>query len=223
MNKNKNFNTSSSKILLPNEIYVQMERLVRGNILDIGTREGLKLESILKYVDEEKISKVTVIEPSSAYEEAKVRFSHDKRFQVLKERIEDADFSANYFDTIIMFDVIEHLFTVDDVMKSITGLLKPNGVFICCTPNKWLYRVTTWLSLKKTDPTHVNEMSYKYFMKLMNTYFEKTRFSGTFPYMRLAKRFPVLFKIYPLLSFLLPSWMWLTVYCFATVPIKENN
>ena len=223
MNKNKNFNTSSSKILLPNEIYVQMERLVRGNILDIGTREGFKLENILKRIKEDKIDKVIAIEPSSVYKETKVRFSHDGKVQIINKRIEDTEFAANYFDTILMFDVIEHLSSVEDAMKRITGWLKPNGVFICCTPNKWLYRVTTWISLKKIEPTHVNEMRYKYFMKLMNTYFEKTRFSGTFPYMRLAKRFPVLFKIYPLLSSLLPSWMWLTVYCLATVPIKENN
>jgi len=223
MNKDKNLKIGSSKILLPRDIYAQMEKVIRGNMLDIGTREGFKLENILNRIKEGEISKVIAIEPSSAYKESRVRFAHDGKIQIIKKRVEDVEFAANYFDIILMFDVIEHLFFIEDAMKKITSWLKPNGVFICCTPNKWLYRVTTWLSLKKIDPTHVNEMSYKYFMKLINDYFEKTEFLGTFPFMRLSKRFPALFKIYPLLVSLLPCWMWLTVYCFATAPIKGNN
>lgn len=200
-----------------------MEKEIRGNILDIGTREGFKLENILKRIKEEEIDKVVAIEPSPLNEETKMRFTGNEKVQIIKKRIEDAEFPTNSFDTILMFDVVEHLFSIEDAMIKITSWLKPNGVFICSTPNKWIYRITSWLSLKKTEPTHVNRMDYKCFIKLMNTYFEKIKFLGTFPYMRLGKRFPKIFKINPFLSSLLTSWMWLTVYCFATILRKRKG
>ena len=69
------------------------------------------------------------------------------------------------FDAIVMMQVIEHLKTPDEQLKTLRELLTPKGRIIVSTPNKWAYfdKVKSRVLGKRFayDPTHFHEFSPK--------------------------------------------------------------
>lgn len=61
------------------------------------------------------------------------------------------------YDAITMLEVVEHLSRPEQALEKITRALKPNGIIVLTTPNKW--SLTTRFVLKigrrYSDPTHV--------------------------------------------------------------------
>jgi len=212
-NYDKEFRKTSFKIVFPPDIYKEIIYNVRGNVLDIGTADGYKLENILQRVNWKQINKIVAIDPSPLYKKAEKRL---RRFGVKVYNLCIEDFySEEDFDTILMFEVIEHMFDPTRSMEKITTLLKSNGVFICSTPNKWIFRLTERISNKNPDPTHINEMTYKKFISLMNSYFQETKYMGVIPLMTIGRKIPRVLILNRYLSFLPISR---TIYCFARKP-----
>lgn len=208
---NKEFRITSSKIIFPQEVYEEIVKNTKGNVLDIGTADGYKLENILNGVDQDKINKIVAIDPSPLYKKAESRLRKLKKVEVCNLCLEDLN-SEEKFDTILMFEIIEHVPNFANVMEKITGLLKPNGIFICSTPNKWIYRITERMIEKKPDSTHVNEMTSKQFISLMDSHFHETRYMGVLPFMTIGRRFPHILVLNRYFSFIPVSR---TIYCFA--------
>jgi len=205
------FRITDSKIIFPPEIYDEITKNMKGNILDIGTADGYKLKNLLLRSNLEKIKRIVAIDPSPLYKKAKERLNEIKGAEVHNLGIEDFDCKEK-FNVILMLDTIEHLFDPKGALNRIVTLLKPEGALICSTPNKWIYHLAEGIIGKRTEQTHVNEMTYGQFISLMDSYFEETKYMGVLPVMTLGRKFPRLLTSNRYLSFIPISR---TIYCFA--------
>lgn len=210
----KAFKITASRTIFPPEIYNEIAANIRGAVLDIGTGDGYKLQNILQGTNPERIESIMAIDPSPLYKRAEERFKEFKNIEVYNCCIEDLGLERR-FDTILMFEVVEHMPNPEECLHIVATLLKPGGIFICSTPNKWVYRITERMVAKKIDQTHISEMTYKEFIALMGRHFEKTSYIGVLPFMTIGRKFPKLLILNRYLNFTPISR---TIYCFATKP-----
>lgn len=95
--------------------------------------------------------------------------------KVYEGRLQDVWFPENYFDVLTMFDVIEHIYNLDDLFISIKEKLRRNGLLVIKTPNfnsissKLLGR--NWSAVQPLD--HVTLFS----KKTLRSYLGKRGFS----------------------------------------------
>lgn len=117
--------------------YFSLERemfknAVRGldlKILDIGCGTG----ALGAYFEENQKCKVYGVEISErAYLEAKKNI-----FSVIKGNVEvmDLPYESNFFDVVIMGDVLEHLINPTGSLKKLIDVLKPGGKIYITVPN----------------------------------------------------------------------------------------
>ncbi len=214
---NKEFSSTTSEILFPPEIYNEIKKFLSGKILDIGTGDGVKLENLIKICGYKKIEKVVAIDPSPLYKIAQERFKCYNNIEVLNIAIEDF-YSAELFDTVTIFEVLEHSYAPEQIIQRIVGLIKPNGTVILSTPNRPIYDFTEKLIKGRLDPTHVNEMNKAEILKLVKKYFHEVKLMGILPMMKLGRKFPFFLKIHQYIT--LPQ-LYNTLICFARVPKKN--
>jgi ubiquinone/menaquinone biosynthesis C-methylase UbiE/uncharacterized protein YneR len=74
-------------------------------------------------------------------------------------------FKDSSFDTIICFEVIEHILDHDGLIKEVYRLLKDEGEFLISTPEK------SYTSKIIQNPYHIKELYYKEFKHLLQKYF----------------------------------------------------
>jgi len=67
-----------------------------------------------------------------------------------------ADAITGQFDLIMALQVIEHLPDPEDALRKWSGLLRPQGILVCTTPNRY-----GPLSRYRRDPTHINVRSQR--------------------------------------------------------------
>jgi len=117
---------------------------IKGKLLDYGCGNGCFLNMISKFCEE--ASGVDISEV--AIEKALKKYP-DKEFKVL-----DNDFilpyQNNYFDTVCVIDVLEHILDIEVVLGEINRTLKPGGSLLIATSE--LTRLKIFLiSLKYLD------------------------------------------------------------------------
>lgn len=99
-----------------------------GRLLDIGCACGFLLDEARKQGWE-----VYGVEFSNwAVEYAQKELKLEK---VFKEDLLKMNFSKNFFDVVIMTDVIEHLSCAQETLEYIRQILQPQGYFCCTTPD----------------------------------------------------------------------------------------
>jgi 2-polyprenyl-3-methyl-5-hydroxy-6-metoxy-1,4-benzoquinol methylase len=191
----------------------QLSRCVKGNVLDIGTGDGYKLNYILsdKQVAQ-RVTSVTVTEPSQLINSARLQLS-DKNVTFFPMDYKDF-FCRNTekFDTILAFEIIEHIEDQTEFLNNIKNSLTSEGVFICSTPNHAMYRLLCKLSKEKPDPTHVSELTAGEFKQKIRKRFSHTSFKGFFPFMGLFQKIPQL----DIVNYIYPLSLSRTIYCFAS-------
>jgi SAM-dependent methyltransferase len=166
---------------------------MHGAVLDIGTGHGYKLRRLISQARSE-ITRVVALEPSPLFQKA-ARELEDCFTGAAVHPIPLAEFTPNEaFDVILLFEVLEHVFLErrDELLRKASSLMKPGGVFVLSTPNRWIYRAKCWLSGERPDPTHVREYSYPELRALLARHFGRVELLGTFPYMGVIRRFPAL-------------------------------
>jgi SAM-dependent methyltransferase len=88
--------------------------------------------------------------------------------RIIDSSIEDAGFSEEYFDGIICFHVLEHLYCPSESLKTALKLLKPNGFLLIEVPNisSFGFKVfkEKWQPLEV--PVHLNHFSLKSLKKI---------------------------------------------------------
>jgi len=143
---------------------------VRGDVLEIGVGDG-NLSSIL--LSPNKINLYTGVDIHEKFlNDVKLKLQN-KNFSQLKMLNKDfmtIEFDRQ-FDTILSFEVIEHMKSPDCFLKKIYNLLRPNGIAIISTPNKYIYSIVAKLVDGGKDPTHISEMDYKEFIEKFSKFF----------------------------------------------------
>jgi len=100
------------------------------------------------------------------------------------ENVYKLAFEDNYFDVVIMNEVIEHIEKPLLILKEIYRVLKNGGNLVITTPNKNLL-------VKNLDPSHLSEMSYSQLEKIVkkaNLKIETHKVSGMSVYNFVGRR-----------------------------------
>ena len=144
--------------------YVFSEKYINGDVLELGCGEGRGIDIILNksksFTAIDKISEITE-RLSLKYPEEKFISSS---FPPLKN-IED-----NSFDTIVSFQVIEHISNDKLFIEEIYRILKPGGKALISTPN-----------IKMTltrNPWHIREYTSRQLQELAKKVFKKIIMKG---------------------------------------------
>ena len=98
-------------------------------VLDIGCGDGTVTKRIASRVKE-----VVALDISEKAIEVANRFNPDPRIEYLKSPVEE--YSQNKpFNMVLMFEVVEHLYSPGDILAQAYTLLDKKGVIIISTPN----------------------------------------------------------------------------------------
>ena len=110
------------------QAYYLAEDRVHGDLLEIGCGEGrgvhLLQDKVASFAGIDKITEV-VEHLSAKYPDAEFR----------QANIPPLDFADEQFDSVISFQVIEHIKNDREYLKEIARVLKPGGTALITTPN----------------------------------------------------------------------------------------
>lgn len=164
---------------------------IKGDILDIGTGDGMKLKRILQSIDKSNIGKVLAIEINpKMYALAKENLQSICD-SVIKSNIDSFE-TEKRFDTILMLEVLEHLENPKRSLQKIVKLLNDNGKIIITTPNKFIYDILdhfkkqNYPKVNQSDQSvgqaHLSEMTYSQTIKLLQEFFYEVKVYGIYPF-----------------------------------------
>ena len=100
-------------------------------ILDVGGGIGATLHVMSRYVRINEAYSIDLYVPPLEVQNqlSNIKFLKGSAYDLTKT------FGSNYFDVVILIDVIEHLFDPDAAIAEIKSVLKSNGVLVVTTPN----------------------------------------------------------------------------------------
>lgn len=162
---------TSDKILSDNPLhhrllsaYVFAEKYISGDVLELGCGEGRGIDIILKrsksFTAIDKISEVT--------ERLSRKYPNEKFISSSFPPLKNIENES--FDTLISFQVIEHIKNDKLFIKEIHRILKPGGKALISTPN---------ISMTLTrNPWHVREYTSQQLIDLASRNFKKIIMKG---------------------------------------------
>ncbi|VAW26075.1 hypothetical protein MNBD_BACTEROID06-665 [hydrothermal vent metagenome] len=143
--------------------YYVAAKLVKGDLLEIGCGEGRGVELLAPkattYTAVDKIEEV-VDDLSLKFPEA----------DFIQAKIPPLPFKDNSFDSVVSFQVIEHIKEDAAYLKEINRILKPGGKAYISTPN-------IKLTLSR-NPWHIREYTAEKLTSICNKYFSKVEMKG---------------------------------------------
>jgi ubiquinone/menaquinone biosynthesis C-methylase UbiE len=144
--------------------YVLAAELVNGNLLEVGCGEGRGIDLLLPRVTQ--YTAIDKIEPvigklTIKYPTAKFYSGNIPPLSV---------FADNSFDSIVSFQVIEHIEDDKLFLKEIHRVLKPGGIALLTTPNRPM-------SLSR-NPWHIREYTAQELTNLAMQYFREVTMKG---------------------------------------------
>lgn len=144
--------------------YVAVQDLVKGDLLEVGCGEGrgidLVINKVKSYTAIDKIEGI-IQELRKKYPSGKFLSANIPPFQGLED---------NSFDTVISFQVIEHIKDDKFFLKEINRVLKPGGTVYLTTPNRIM-------SLSR-NPWHIREYTADELLKLARECFNTAEMKG---------------------------------------------
>lgn len=159
-----------------NSAHTQCIELIKPNskVLDLGCAVGA-LGEYLHHNKKCEVIGVDYLEEFIIFCETKKCYK--KLFQIdLNGSIDKLDEYNNYFDYILLADVIEHLYNPKEVLEKLKPLLKQQGSFILSIPN--IAHATTKINLLNNDfkyteyglldKTHIRFFTKNSIIDLMN-------------------------------------------------------
>lgn len=156
----KNPAVSSLDNKLKRDIIKILNKVKKGNILDVGCGEGFITSNIARAFPE---TKITAIDPEEQY------IKYAKKFNSLPNiKFETGDLdsfnSKDRFDLVISTEVLEHL---DKPFETLKKMISFSGKYVLFTvPNEPFFRIGNFLSLKYVrrfgnTPGHLNNWTKK--------------------------------------------------------------
>ncbi|AFL82966.1 methyltransferase family protein [Belliella baltica DSM 15883] len=144
--------------------YIAARPMVSGDLLEVGCGEGRGVEVLLEKVDsylgldkiEEVITSLRAKFPNVAFQQAVI-----PPFK---------NIASNTYDTVVSFQVIEHIEDDKLFLEEIYRVLKPGGKAIISTPN-----IRHTLS---RNPWHIREYTSKELITLCEEIFDKVNAMG---------------------------------------------
>lgn len=143
--------------------YYVAEGLVKGNLLEIGCGEGRGVELLAPNVD----AYTAVDKIEEVVENLGNKFETSTFIQA---NIPPLPFEDNCFDTIVSFQVIEHIEDDSEYLKEIHRILRPGGIAYISTPN-------IKLTLSR-NPWHIREYTADELTLLCQKYFSTVEMKG---------------------------------------------
>lgn len=144
--------------------YVLAPQFVSGNLLEVGCGEGRGIDWLLPVVNHytaiDKIAPV-IDELKKKYPQSLFYSGNIPPLSV---------FADNSFDSVVSFQVIEHIEDDNLFLKEIHRVLKPGGIALLTTPNRPL-------SLSR-NPWHVREYTADELTQLAKKYFREVTMKG---------------------------------------------
>lgn len=143
--------------------YVVAKEWIKGDLLEVGCGEGRGIDLLLP-----SVASFTAIDKiESAVVQLRDKFPQGK---FINGHLPPLPFSDAMFDSIVSFQVIEHI--EDDVLflKEIHRVLKPGGVALITTPNR--------LQSLSRNPWHVREYTSEELTRLAQTIFTSVEMKG---------------------------------------------
>lgn len=158
-------------------MFMQKVLEYKGEFLEIGPGYGRVM------VEVQKQASITGLEMDLELIE-KLSSRNLKVVQGIAEKMPFADAS---FDVVISEEVLEHIKNQKQVIKEIYRVLKPGGIVILTTPNKWIYRTLMFVNnivkwnfqapiYKNPTPGHVAEITGVKLKRLFKQQFELIEF-----------------------------------------------
>lgn len=174
-----------------NKIYQQIEKYIhnkpRVNVLDIGCAYGFILKRFPKHFHKYGLD---VSEHAIAI--AKKRHPH-MNFKV-GEIEKKLPYKSNFFDVVIMNDVIEHLKKPEQALINIYSVLKKGGILYITTPNLNFIRKTLFKFADKKEH-HISLFSHLDLLSLLKknkfTILEHWTFFILFFYLKYSSDFGI--------------------------------
>ncbi|WP_051268498.1 class I SAM-dependent methyltransferase [Terrimonas ferruginea] len=142
---------------------VIQRRLATGDVLEIGSGSGYGMQMVSPYV--RSYTAVDKKKPREEYIESNCRFYYEQLPYL--RNIEDES-----VDTVICFQVIEHIKDDHGLMKEIRRVLRPGGCVVMTTPNKRM-------SLTR-NPFHVREYTPREMQALVQAHFPGADVQGIY-------------------------------------------
>lgn len=91
------------------------------------------------------------------------------------------DFPDNYFDAIVSFETLEHVANQDSMLSEFKRILKSGGLLIISSPDREIITEKGGAN----NEFHINELSKKEFIGIINKYFTATNIYGQAKYIPL--------------------------------------
>ncbi len=143
---------------------------IYGDILEIGVGDGYLTQELLKFSNPKSYTGIDLYK--EFLDNVKNKIENQIDFNAIHFDFMKYNFNNMKFDTIIAFEVIEHIDDQRNFLFKIKQLLKPGGVAIISTPNKPIYNIVAKIYDGGKDPTHIKELTYLEFQKLFSSFFK---------------------------------------------------
>lgn len=143
--------------------YYHAKEYIKGDLLELGCGEGRGVELLAplasSYIGIDKIKPIV--------DELKAKYPE---YQFQDGVFPPFPFEDNQFDTIVTFQVIEHIKKDEEFIKEIHRVLKPGGQALITTPN-----IKMTLS---RNPWHIREYTADQLENLCKKYFNNVEMKG---------------------------------------------
>lgn len=114
--------------IIRNGLYKALRQIaptIKGHILDFGC--GSKPYQSL-FVNAESYIGVDIEVSGHDHENSQIDFYYDGKV---------LPFPDNSFDAVVSFEVFEHVFNIEEVLKEVRRVLRPGGIFLLSVPFAW--------------------------------------------------------------------------------------
>ncbi|MEQ9466172.1 MAG: class I SAM-dependent methyltransferase [Ekhidna sp.] len=143
--------------------YYQAKPYIKGNLLELGCGEGRGVELLAPLAD----SYIGIDKIELVIDRLKEKYPN---YEFMSGVFPPFPFEDDSFDTIVTFQVIEHVKDDEGFIKEIHRVLKPGGTALITTPN-----IKMTLS---RNPWHEREYTGDELTKLCKRYFENVAMKG---------------------------------------------